>query len=481
MKRIQAVLERTLLAASLLAGTGAWALGQSPMAGIGVQVARDVTGAKIVAVSVGSPAERAGLHVGDVIISANNTPMHGLEIGEMVDKMRGELGTTVRLVVMGADGSGRTLQVVRAMPIPPAQLAPAPSAPVPAPATPAFAGNPDQGASAARDDVSFENWTEPKEHAFTVDVPRGWQVVGAVSWHSQTDAQPFVRVTSPDGKVQIFLGDPDLLTRQVPNQMQRFAGAKEGQQFQVPTGGPAVWMRYATGSQAAQQHLEWRRLCQNPHIVWSSDNRDETAALTASLAPTAREYSARLTASVGDIGFLCDGAQGYVYAATVLATAPNNAVQVWGVFKLAGFVSTDPMQSMRARYITEHMVATMKADPAWERALEDRTRKITGSFISMQNAAMEMQNRAARSASDDLARLNHPNAGVNVRPGSTQSSSTNTILGTRDVCDAIGRCKTVSNDADTFFMDHSGNVQPGRAGGAPPDNSGVWSPTYSKP
>jgi hypothetical protein len=94
---------------------------------------------------------------------------------------------------------------------------------------------------------------------------------------------------------------------------------------------------------------------------------------------------------------------------------------------------------------------------------------------------MEMQNRAARSASDDLARLNHPNAGVNVRPGSTQSSSTNTILGTRDVCDAIGRCKTVSNDADTFFMDHSGNVQPGRAGGAPPDNSGVWSPTYSKP
>ena len=31
-----------------------------------------------------------------------------------------------------------------------------------------------------------------------------------------------------------------------------------------------------------------------------------------------------------------------------------------------------------------------------------------------------------------------------------------------------------SNDAETVFMDHSGTVAPGRAGGAPPDNTGVW-------
>ena len=136
---------------------------------------------------------------------------------------------------------------------------------------------------------------------------------------------------------------------------------------------------------------------------------------------------------------------------------------------------------IRDSYITEHMLATLATDPAWEQAFAEKNRRITGAYISMQNASQEVQNSAARSASNDLARLNHPNAGVSVRPGSTRSSGTNTILGTRDVCDAIGRCKTVSNDAESLFMDHSGNVVAGRAGGAPPDNTGVWSPTYSKP
>lgn len=487
MNTIQTVCARTFLFASLLMGAGAPVLCQGPPAGIGVQVAADVTGAKIVAVSVGSPAERAGLHAGDVILTVNNAPLHGLQVGEMVDKLRGELGTTVRLVVMGADGNGRTAQVVRAMPIPAAQQLPPPAAAAQASPPPTGAAGQASGATAqagpgAAGDPSFASWTEPKEHAFTVDVPRGWQVAGGVSWHSQTDAQQFIRVTSPDGKVQIFLGDPDLLARMVPNQMQRtYQGAREGQQFQIPTGGTALWLRYQTGSQAAQQHLEWRRLCQNPRTVWSGDRRDESATLTASLVDYGRAYNAKVIASAGDIGFICDGAQGYVYAATVLATATNNAIQAWGILKLAGFVSTDPMQSMRARIITEHMMATMKSDPAWDRALEDKNRRITGAYMSMQNAAVEVQLKAARSASDDLARLNHPNAGVNVRPGETRSSSTNTILGTRDVCDAIGRCKVVSNDADSYFMDHSGNVRAGLAGGAPPDNSGVWSPTYGRP
>jgi excinuclease UvrABC ATPase subunit len=129
----------------------------------------------------------------------------------------------------------------------------------------------------------------------------------------------------------------------------------------------------------------------------------------------------------------------------------------------------------------EHMLGTFRANPRWEQAYEQRIKEVTGAVISMQNAATQVQLNAAQRASDDLARLNHPNAGVNVRPGSTRSSSVNTTLGTRDVCDALGRCATVSNDAETIFMDHSGNVRAGRAGGAPPDNSGVWSPTYPPP
>jgi hypothetical protein len=51
-------------------------------------------------------------------------------------------------------------------------------------------------------------------------------------------------------------------------------------------------------------------------------------------------------------------------------------------------------------------------------------------------------------------------------------------MGTVHVCDAIGRCATVSNTADSYYMDHSGNVRAGSAGGGAPDNSGVWSRLY---
>jgi len=165
---------------------------------------------------------------------------------------------------------------------------------------------------------------------------------------------------------------------------------------------------------------------------------------------------------------------------TFLAWSASGPTQVWGVQGVGVFLSADPMRSMQARYILEHMLATKQNEPQWEQAYEQRVVQLTGAVISMQNAALQAQMSAARSASDTLSRLNHPNAGVNVRPGERRASSVNTTLGTRDVCDAVGRCKSVSNDADSYFMDHSGNVVAGRAGGAPPDNSGVWSPTYTR-
>jgi hypothetical protein len=158
----------------------------------------------------------------------------------------------------------------------------------------------------------------------------------------------------------------------------------------------------------------------------------------------------------------------------VLVRSPATPLQFWAVLTVAEFVASDPARTMQARYVMEHMVATLKKDPAWISAWEQRVRQTTGAVISMQNAATQTALRAARNANDTLSRLNHPNPGVG-RPADRTGSRVNTILGTRDVCDAIGRCKNVSNDAETVFIDHGGNVAPGRAGGAPPDNSGVWS------
>jgi hypothetical protein len=204
-------------------------------------------------------------------------------------------------------------------------------------------------------------------------------------------------------------------------------------------------------------------------------------SITSAIESYARASGGIARASAGEASFLCNNDQGYVFATTVLASSPTGPIQIWGVYKLSGFVSSDPMRSMQARYIMNHMMATFAPSAAWEKAYERKVHDVSGRAMAMSNAlAAQVQRNAAQSASNDLARLNHPNQGVKVRPGERRSSSVNTTLGTKEVCDAIGRCKSISNDYDTLYMDHSGNVVPGRAGGAPPDNSGVWSPTYTQ-
>jgi carboxyl-terminal processing protease len=84
--------------------------------GIGVRIDPTEAGLpRIVGVFEGSPAEGAGLLVGDVIIAVDGTPTAGKTIDEVATLVRGEAGTTVSVTVQ-AEGTGpeRTLDIVRA-------------------------------------------------------------------------------------------------------------------------------------------------------------------------------------------------------------------------------------------------------------------------------------------------------------------------------------------------------------------------------
>ncbi len=201
--------------------------------------------------------------------------------------------------------------------------------------------------------------------------------------------------------------------------------------------------------------------------------------MTDAVAPYARSYGASVQASAGEVSYMCGAAQGAVFAATMITSSKAGPIQVWMVYRVAGFQSTDPLRTMVARYVMEHMLATVRLDPRWNAAVEDRARRLTGMVISMQNAATQAALAASRQQNETLARLNHPNPGVPRRTaGGGSSSGVNTILGTRHVCDAIGRCQTVPIGDGNVFVDHSGNFRTGPASGGPPDNSGVWSPAY---
>jgi len=83
--------------------------------GIGAVLTQDATTKEVSVTRVyaGSPAEKAGVMVGDIILSANGTPVGDMELSEFVTYIRGDEGTKVDLVI-NRDGEEFTITAVRA-------------------------------------------------------------------------------------------------------------------------------------------------------------------------------------------------------------------------------------------------------------------------------------------------------------------------------------------------------------------------------
>ena len=84
--------------------------------GIGVRIDVAEDGLPlIVGVFAGSPAEKAGLAVGEEIVAVDGKPTTGHATGEIVGWVRGEAGSTVNVTVRpGANGTERAVSMVRA-------------------------------------------------------------------------------------------------------------------------------------------------------------------------------------------------------------------------------------------------------------------------------------------------------------------------------------------------------------------------------
>jgi carboxyl-terminal processing protease len=88
---------------------------ENQFGGIGIQVTLDGTALKIVTPLVGSPAYRAGLHAGDRITEIEGESTEGLSIDEAVKKLKGEIGSQVRLAVQSPGQPPRPVTLTREM------------------------------------------------------------------------------------------------------------------------------------------------------------------------------------------------------------------------------------------------------------------------------------------------------------------------------------------------------------------------------
>jgi carboxyl-terminal processing protease len=91
-------------------------VGGDPVGGVGIELGIDPNGAKIIAPIEGAPADRGDLRPGDTIIEIDSAPIAGLELKDVIKRLRGTPGTTVALTVARAgDPEPRMIKLMRAV------------------------------------------------------------------------------------------------------------------------------------------------------------------------------------------------------------------------------------------------------------------------------------------------------------------------------------------------------------------------------
>lgn len=83
-------------------------------AGIGVSVAPKPAGLEVARVFDASPAQRAGLKQGELIVAVDGHPLHGLSSAKATGLIKGPPGTDVRLTLRLPGGHVHTVRVTRA-------------------------------------------------------------------------------------------------------------------------------------------------------------------------------------------------------------------------------------------------------------------------------------------------------------------------------------------------------------------------------
>jgi len=82
--------------------------------GLGIEVGMDNGFIKVVTPIDDTPAQRAGIQAGDMIIRLDDTPVKGLNLNDAVKKMRGKPGTSIKLtIVREGQDKPRTIEIVR--------------------------------------------------------------------------------------------------------------------------------------------------------------------------------------------------------------------------------------------------------------------------------------------------------------------------------------------------------------------------------
>lgn len=325
--------------------------------------------------------------------------------------------------------------------------------------------------------LMFASWQDPSEGAFTVNVPRGWNIEGGTSRRAAVDIQHFVRASAKDNSARVFHGDVDIVPRQVPNAFLR----REGQVIQGAWGGPLLVQRYRTGNEYAAEYIK-TKLCPTPTIVKSNPDPTRSAALEREAAPYSSRYGFRLRATAGEVFYRCGSDYGYVSAVTMLVS--SGQASMWFVTDLNGLVVKNGDDAPSATHVLKVMESSFKKDPEWERRSQMAADAQSQSVNQMQSAmANNLRQRAIEQSAQTSSSAVGRNKGFDVMEGwearnkirdGALDRGSDVRRGTITTYDPTHGERTISNNSNYYWTRPDGSVLGTYTDTVPKVDGGGW-------
>jgi hypothetical protein len=319
--------------------------------------------------------------------------------------------------------------------------------------------------------LNFVTFTDPREHAFTMAVPRGWQVVGGAYRLTPTDIRNAVTMISPDGGLRVFFGDAHIGAFTEPNRMMGRVGMREGSYETISDGSKIQVHHYLTGEQFARAYIEKfvKPQCSNLQVE-SSRARQDLASEFLQKARTEDVTGAHMTA--GEVTFTCDlhgsSVRGYVVAGT--AGKSSGPVSIWFPYRLYGYLAAPGNEEVAGK-VTQQMVQSWQLDRSWlaheaqlanNEVQQDRARS-----QQIQAQAQAAIQKDQQETSDMIVKGYEARSRVE---DETFRRTDNAILGQMDVVDPnTGTQYKVDNYSNYHWMNDSGGTILGTEG---PSNPG---------
>jgi hypothetical protein len=189
------------------------------------------------------------------------------------------------------------------------------------------------------------------EHAFTLDVPKGWTARAGAFRLGYSDVRLMVDLKSADGKTNIRLGEVSIPAYALPNQLHR-----EGDFVDLGAQAQLTVASYHTGQEYAEKyaHSRFKELCRSL--------TPEPHAASISIADYLPPDPAVKSSSAGEMSYRCDSGSGvstaFVYAKTNLGQG------LWTVRTLVSYLAPSE-QSSAAADVTEHCIRSFRLNPQW--------------------------------------------------------------------------------------------------------------------